>query len=163
MSMMCAIGLFEFVGLSDAGLNTFVLIGAAIFFLLSMETRYKRHRALAAISELRSIAHIIDMHQLTKDPERLMRKKYLITESSPQIAMTKFELQRYLDYCTEMLSLTSKVGAVYAEKFDDGICLSAASELETLCTGLSRKIWQKILLLNTFGESDNNNGEPKII
>ena len=28
-------------------------------------------RALKAIHELRSIAHIIDMHQLTKDPERI--------------------------------------------------------------------------------------------
>ena len=46
-----------------------VLIGAAIFFLVTLETRVKRRRALAALHELRAIAHIIDMHQLTKDPE----------------------------------------------------------------------------------------------
>ena len=28
-----------------------------------------RKRALAAIHELRAMAHIVDMHQLTKDPE----------------------------------------------------------------------------------------------
>ncbi len=157
------IGLPEFVGLTDAGLNTFVLIGAAIFFLLSIETRYKRHRALNAISELRSIAHIIDMHQLTKDPERILSKRYVITESSPKIKMTQFELQRYLEYCSEMLSLTSKIGAAYVENFEDGVCISAASEIETLCTGLSRKIWQKILLLHTFKNQGESHSGSKLV
>ena len=45
--------------------------GIAAFFFLTLETRLKRQRALKAIRELRSLAHIIDMHQLTKDPERI--------------------------------------------------------------------------------------------
>ena len=53
----------------DAGINDVVFLGIAIFFLLSLERRIKRRRALAALHELRSIAHIVDMHQLTKDPE----------------------------------------------------------------------------------------------
>src|SRR4051812_20282759 len=53
----------------DASLGSMVFIGAAILFLVSWENRIKRNRALRALHELRSLAHIVDMHQLTKDPE----------------------------------------------------------------------------------------------
>jgi len=62
--------------------------------------------------------------------------------------MSRFELQRYLDYCSEMLSLVGKVAAIYAQSFDDGVALASANEVESLTTGLSRKIWQKIMVLN---------------
>ena len=143
------LGLAEFIQVLEAGLNDVVLIGAAIFFLLTLETRYKRTRALKAIHELRSIAHIIDMHQLTKDPHRLRAKKLFESSVSPKLSMTPFLLRRYLDYCSEMLSLTGKIGALYVQRFDDGVALASASELETLTTGLSRKIWQKILILDS--------------
>ena len=52
----------------EAAANLVVLLGAALFFLVSIEVRLKRRRALAALHELRSIVHVIDMHQLTKDP-----------------------------------------------------------------------------------------------
>jgi len=147
-------GFTELVTLMEAGINDVVLIGAAIFFLLTVETRYKRQRALKALHELRSIAHVIDMHQLTKDPHRITDSKgYTKTGKSPQMKMTQFELRRYLDYCSEMLSLTGKIAAVYVQEFDDGVAMASASELETLTTGLSRKIWQKIAILHTV-ESD---------
>lgn len=140
----------ELVGLMESGINDVVLIGAAIFFLLTLETRYKRQRALKALHELRSIAHVIDMHQLTKDPHRITSKLgYETTGKSPQLKMTQFELRRYLDYCSEMLSLTGKIAAVYVQEFDDGVAMASASEVETLTTGLSRKIWQKIAILHT--------------
>jgi len=121
-------------------------LGAAIYFLFSLEKRIKRQRALAAIHELRSIAHIIDMHQLTKDPERMFRK-WENTPTSPQIQMSPLQLNRYLDYCTEMLSLTGKIAALYVQRFDDATSLAAVSEIEELTTSLSRKIWQKIMIL----------------
>ena len=49
-----------------------MLVGAGVFFLMTLETRVKRRRALEAIRELRAIAHIVDMHQLTKDPEWIL-------------------------------------------------------------------------------------------
>src|SRR5882672_9923562 len=61
----------EFLQGLDAAINEVVFIGVAAFFFLTLETRLKRRRALKAIHELRSLAHIIDMHQLTKDPERI--------------------------------------------------------------------------------------------
>ena len=128
-------------------MNKVVLIGAAIFFLVTFENRIKRKRALAALHELRSLAHVIDMKQLTKDPARLVQQ-VILTPSSPKSTMTAYELTRYLDYCTEMLSLTGKVAALYAQEFRDDVVLSSVNDLENLTTGLSRKIWQKILILH---------------
>ena len=141
----------EILQIMESATNNVVLIGAAIFFLLTLETRYRRQRALKALHELRSIAHVIDMHQLTKDPHRITDKhNYLSTSGSPKLEMTQFKLRRYLDYCSEMLSLTGKIAAVYAQEFDDEVALAGASELETLTTGLSQKIWQKIAMLHTI-------------
>lgn len=147
--------LSEFVQMLEAGTNDVVFVGVAIFFLVTLETRIKRRRALAAIHELRSIAHIIDMHQLTKDPERTTRHAtFTTTESSPRAQMSQFELRRYLDYCAEMLSLTGKVAALYVQRFDDGVALAAVNEVEALATGLSQKIWQKIMILHSFPQGD---------
>lgn len=138
--------LAEFVAVLEAGSNEAVLIGAVLFFLITLERRIKRRRALLALHELRSVAHVIDMHQLTKDPERLTRD-WVSTANSPRQGMTPFLLNRYLDYCSEMLSLTGKVAALYVQRFDDGVVLAAVSEVETLCASLSGKIWQKIVVL----------------
>ncbi|HKA59335.1 MAG TPA: hypothetical protein VKD28_12035 [Gemmatimonadales bacterium] len=129
----------QFIQVLEAGINDVVLIGAAIFFLITIEARIKRRRALRALRELRSIAHIIDMHQLTKDPER----------TDPDRPMTARELGRYLDYCSEMLSLTGKVAALYVQDFEDDVALQAVNEIEDLTTGLARKIWQKLSIVTT--------------
>lgn len=136
------------VQVSEAGLNVFLLLSAAILFLITAETRIKRRRALKAIHELRALAHVIDMHQLTKDPERLLIRA-METPSSPKQHLSPFELGRYLDYCSEMLSLIGKLAALYVQKFDDPVALVAVNEVEELTTGLSRKIWQKIMIINS--------------
>ncbi len=146
------LGLTEFVQVSEAALNEIVLLGAAIFFLMTVERRFKRVKALAAIHELRSVAHVIDMHQLTKDPERHFGTTFQQMPSSPARTLSPFQLRRYLDYCSEMLSLVAKIGAVYAQDFEDPIVLSAVSDLETLTSSLSSKIWQKIMIVHQFGE-----------
>lgn len=142
----------ELVQLTEAGLNNVVLVGAAVFFLVTFENRIKRKRALTALHELRSLAHVIDMKQLTKDPARLVQQ-VIVTPSSPKSTMTAYELTRYLDYCSEMLSLTGKVAALYAQEFRDDVVLTSVNDLENLTTGLSRKIWQKIMILHKL---DNN-------
>jgi hypothetical protein len=129
----------QFIQVLEAGINDVVLIGAAIFFLITIEARIKRRRALRALRELRSIAHIIDMHQLTKDPERI----------DPDRPMTARELGRYLDYCSEMLSLTGKVAALYVQDFEDDVALQAVNEIEDLTTGLARKIGQKLTIVTS--------------
>ena len=62
----------QFAQVVDSSLASLVVIGAAIAFLISLELRLKRNKALRAVRELRSLAHIVDMHQLTKDPDRIM-------------------------------------------------------------------------------------------
>ncbi len=140
----------EFVQAFDAALNGVVLIGAALFFLITVESRIKRKRALRFLRELRALAHIVDMHQLTKDPERASYGG-METASSPRVELTPFELSRYLDYCSEMLSLISKIAALYAQTYDDGVVLAAVDEVENLSAGLSRKIWQKIMIIERVG------------
>src|SRR5262245_42303892 len=52
----------------EAVINIVALAGAAVWFLLNLESRMRREEVLADLHELRSIAHVVDMHQLTKDP-----------------------------------------------------------------------------------------------
>jgi len=141
--------LAQFIQVLEAGINDVVLIVAAVFFLASLETRIKRNRALRSIHELRAIAHVIDMHQLTKDPEWVLDRG-AETGIRPVRAMTPFELSRYLDYCSEMLSITGKIAALYIQHFDDGVALQAVNEVESVTTGLSGKIWQKLMILYTL-------------
>ncbi len=149
---------FDFVQALEAGINDIVLIGAGIFFLITLETRIKRSRALKALNELRAIAHVIDMHQLTKDPEYVIQRG-IDTPSSPVRTMTAYELSRYLDYCSEMLSLTGKLAALYVQNFDDGVVLNSVNEIESLTTDLSRKIWQKLMIL--YGHSHTKPEEAR--
>jgi hypothetical protein len=132
----------------DATLNLVILIGAAVFSLVTLEVRIKRRRALKAVYELRVLAHVVEMHQLTKDPERLLFPGQP-TPSSPLVSMTPFELTRYLDYCSDMLAVISNLAALYAQRYDDPVALDAVDAIERLTTGISQKIWQKMMILNT--------------
>ncbi|MEM9029686.1 MAG: hypothetical protein AAGC70_15085 [Pseudomonadota bacterium] len=131
----------------EALLNTVVLMGAGVFFLATIESRWKRQKALDDLHQLRAIVHVIDMHQLTKDP-RIVPESHR-TKSSPVHQLTPFQLTRYLDYCSEMLSLTAKIAALYAQSARDNTVLHAVSELETVSANLSSKIWQKITMIQS--------------
>jgi hypothetical protein len=89
------------------------------------------------------------MHQLTKDPEHLLAPA-MRTPSSPERQFTRFELSRYLDYCTELLSLSSKLAALHAQCVNDPVVLDAVNDIEVLASNLSNKIWQKIVILDTM-------------
>jgi hypothetical protein len=136
-------GMFQGV---EAAANIVVLAGAALFFLVSLETRIKRRRSLRDLHTFRSIAHVIDMHQLTKDPSSIFSGTP--TASSPERPMGRYELTRYLDYCSEMLSLTNKLAALYAQNLPDAVVVEAVNDIERLTTNLSSKIWQKITILD---------------
>lgn len=132
----------------DASIGSIVFVGAAILFLLSWEKRIKRSRALKAIHELRALAHIVDMHQLTKDPERSLRGQPIA--ASGKRVMTPFQLARYLDYCSDAMALISKIAALYSQGFQDEVLLDAVDDIEDLTAGFSRKIWQKISILENL-------------
>ena len=136
----------------DSAFNIIVLMGASVLFVVRFEQVAKRNRALADLHELRSIIHVIDMHQLTKDPS-LVIQPGPVTEASPRDRLPAFELTRYLDYCSEMLSLTAKIAALYAQSSKDSVVISTVNDLEQLVGHLCEKIWQKISLLQRTSEA----------
>jgi hypothetical protein len=146
------IGLAEFAQGLEAALNIILIAGIAIGFFLRLENRRKRTIALQGLWRLRAISHVIDMHQLTKDPAIIVGKER--TSSSPLRDLTQEQLARYLDYCTEMLSLTGKLAALYAHHFPDATVVAAVNDVEQLTTNLSRKIWQKIVLVQQTPAAD---------
>lgn len=144
---------FEVHGVGDllqaleSAAQDLIFFSVAIYFLFTLETRVKRRVALRELHRLRSIVHIVDMHQLTKDPEHLLSPQQR-TPSSPAQTFTRFELSRYLDYCTELLSLSSKLAALHVQHVNDPVVLNAVTDVETLAATLSNKIWQKIVILD---------------
>lgn len=142
-SQLGQIRTFDWLSIVDSGVNDVVFVGIAIWFLVSAPDRLQRRRLLATLYRLRSLAHIIDMHQMSKDPDSALASG----TGGPQGAMTVTELARYYGYCSELLSLTSKAAALCGEGTADAVVLDTVSEIESLTTGMSRKIWQKISLL----------------
>ena len=61
----------DVLGLAETAISDIVYAAIAIFFLWSFPERLQRSRLLNLLHQLRSTAHVIDMHQLTKDPEQL--------------------------------------------------------------------------------------------
>lgn len=128
----------------DAGVSLMIVLGGAALFLATRESQMRRDRALKGLHEFRSIVHVIDMHQLTKDPSAFGAPR---TSASPDRPMTPHQLLRYLNYCSELLSLASKAAALYAEKVRDPVVIDAVGDIEDLTTNLSQKIWQKISMV----------------
>lgn len=131
----------------EAATNEVILLSLILWFFVSLEQRFKRRTALAMLHRLRSMAHVVDMHQLTKDPDSVLRPASS-TADSPDRRLSAPQLTRYLDYCSELLSLIGKLAALLAQHQQDDVVLSAVNDIETLTLGLSRKIWQKIAILD---------------
>ncbi|WP_183100796.1 hypothetical protein [Nocardioides pelophilus] len=142
----------EWLSLLESGINDVVFAAIGIWFLYTVPERLRRSDSLALLHELRSLAHVIDMHQLNKDPERL-RSSFKPTAVSPTIGLSFEELEHYLDYCSELLSMVGKTAALCAEESRDAVVLDTVSTIETLTTGMSREIWQKITVLNEVRRS----------
>ncbi|MGE3804023.1 MAG: hypothetical protein AB7K24_05045, partial [Gemmataceae bacterium] len=108
------------------------------------------------IHELRAIAHLVDMHQLTKDPDRLGRQSIDVAGQN----LDAITMGRYLAYCTELLALLSKIAQIYVQDFPDGTAMAAVDQFENLSTGLSSKIWQKLMMLERLRDDC---GPPRLI
>jgi hypothetical protein len=136
----------DWVPLTESAVNDVVFAAIAVVFLWVLPERLERRALLRLLHRLRSLAHVIDMHQLSKDPEQAS-PNYVPTEQSVRHGLDAEQLHHYLSYCSEMLSLTAKTAALCAEHSTDGVVLETVSYIETLTTELSNKIWQKISLL----------------
>ena len=136
----------DWVPLVESVINDLVFAAIALVFLWAFPERLERRTLLQLLHRLRSLAHVIDMHQLSKDPEQLS-PMYTPTAQSVVHGLDADQLNHYLTYCSEMLSLTAKTSALCGEYSTDGVVLETISYIETLTTELSNKIWQKISLL----------------
>jgi hypothetical protein len=144
-------GGFQLVQGLEAAMNIAILVGLGVLALTRIESGWKRRQALASLHVLRSLAHVVDMHQLTKDPNR---PRVESADGRPKRNFAPAELERYLDYCTELLSLVGKLAALYAQSHNDGVVVAAVNEIEVLATNLARKIWQKIALIEHVRPAD---------
>ena len=131
--------------LVESVINDLVFAAIAVVFLWAFPERLERRTLLRLLHRLRSLAHVIDMHQLSKDPEQVS-PAYTPTARASRHGLDAEQLHHYLDYCSEMLSLTAKTAALCAEHSTDAVVLETISTIETLTTDLSNKIWQKISL-----------------
>ena len=67
--------------------------------------------------------------------------------TTSQAPATAARLVAYLEFCSDMLALVGKVAALYVQGFPDERAVAAVDDIEDLTSGLSRKIWQKIMVL----------------
>ncbi|RWM67355.1 MULTISPECIES: hypothetical protein [Mesorhizobium] len=128
-------------------INMIILAVLGFLALIRTEERIKRKQVFRKLHGLRSLIHVIDMHQLTKDPAALSID-FKPTSHSPARITDRADLARYLDYCSEMLSITGKVAALFAQSVNDNVVVDGVNDIESLSSNLSRKIWQKITLID---------------
>ena len=50
-------------------------------------------------------------------------------------------------------ALIAKIAALYVQGFQDPVLLDAVDDMEDLTAGFSRKIWQKLTILEAFGRT----------
>jgi hypothetical protein len=136
----------DWLPLIESAVNDLVFVAIAVVVLHSLPERVQRSDLLAKLHRLRSLAHIIDMHQLTKEPESL--RDAFAGGTDGDVDLTPEQVEYYLEYCTELLSIVSKAAALCAEESQDDIVLNTVSTIETLTMGMSRKVWQKITVLS---------------
>lgn len=136
----------DWIGIGESAINDLVFAGIAILFLWGLPDRIERARRFRILHRLRSLAHVVDMHQLTKDPDRFQRG-FTETTESIDAHLDAAQLSKYLDYCSELLSLIAKTAALLADDTVDAQVLSSVQAIEDITSDLSRKIWQKIALL----------------
>jgi hypothetical protein len=145
----------DWLSLVNTVVGDLVYAAVAVVFLWAVPQRLARRSLTDVLHRLRSIAHVIDMHQLAKDPERL-RDDYRPTAASvhPHLPDTsgatgRSDLHHYLTYCVELLALVAKSAALCGESSSDPVVLSMVNDIESLTSDMSQKIFQKIALLPT--------------
>lgn len=135
----------------ESVLGAAFFLSAAIVSIVTLEKRHIRVRVVRAMQELRAMAHIVDLHQLQKDPELFVIERGP-GEAREHAELSIGEMTRYLDFCTELLSLLGNVAVLYAQPSHDPTVHAAADDVQQLSGNLANKIWQKIMILDRIAE-----------
>ena len=138
------IGLEEGLQLTDTAITLLLPSIAYIFYRLKDNIKTYRSEVLQDLHKLRMLSHIIDVKQLNKTPEWLDWKEQ---QSNYGRKLDRPEKAFYLEFCSQMQSLIGKIAVLYIRDVNDPALITAVNEIETLTTGLSRKTWQKLMLM----------------
>ena len=92
---------------ADAGFNLLILLAGALWFLITIENRIKRRKALLFIEELREFIHVIDVTQLYYTPA-VYNPDHETTRTSVSFDYT------YFLFCTQMLAIISNLAPLYS-------------------------------------------------
>ena len=109
-----------------------MLLGGALWFLVTLEARIKRKEALRFLEELSEFAHVVDVTQLYYTPD-LYRHHDGRRPNNPAIDET------YLLYCTQMLGVISNLAPLYTRGATGDSILRAASEVQMLAMAIITK------------------------
>ncbi|MCB0634691.1 MAG: hypothetical protein KDD15_33395, partial [Lewinella sp.] len=104
-------GLMETLQAIESVTNELIFLTIGVIFFATLENRLKKRAAIDSLHRLRSFAHVVDMHQLTKDPNIILRPE----ETTDVRFRTPEQLMRYLDLCTDLLSINSKLAALHVQ------------------------------------------------
>ena len=75
----------------------------------------------------------------------------LPTAAVTDLANTPGVKIKMIDHADAVAAMNKKYGQLYVQDFPDGTALAAVDQFENLATGLSQKIWQKIMILEALG------------
>jgi hypothetical protein len=127
----------ELFDATDAGFNLLVLLAGAVWFMITLETRIKRKKALECLEELRDFIHVIDVTQLYYTPD--------IYRSDPSSFQSSVNLDyTYLLFCTQMLGLISNLAPLYARGAAGDSIMRAVSDVELLANDITVKLLTKV-------------------
>lgn len=141
--------LFQSMQGIDSGIHIAVSAALVIFFVATLERRRKRRIAFNGLNSLLNFAHVIDSHQTDKDPTAFASGLPRVGVPT-KIPLDPPQLLRYLDYCSEMLSLVRRFAALYGQESGDTVIAESVDNIADLTSSLSNKIWQKITILNNY-------------
>ncbi len=121
---------------TDAGFNLLALLAGGTWFLVTLEARIKRKRALESIEELREFIHVIDVTQLYYTPDLYK------LEPAPSHGALKFD-HHYLLFCTQMLAVIGNLAPLYTRGAAGDSILRAVSDVEMLANAITAKLQSK--------------------
>ena len=113
-----------------------VALAGALWFLITLEARLKRKRALDSLQELREFIHVIDATQRYYTPD-LYRQDGEGPSHSRRFDHT------YLLFCSQMLGVISNLAALYTRGSAGDSIMRASADIEMFATALTSKLYAK--------------------
>ena len=125
---------------ADAGFNLLILLAGALWFLITIENRIKRKKALEHIEELREFLHVIDVTQLYYTPVVYNAN----TNHDPEASRSSLNFDyTYFLFCTQMLAVISNLAPLYTRGAAGDSILRTVSEIEVLANAITVKLLSK--------------------